>query len=150
MIYLRTIFSLQNAFVDLMTPWSIDCVLPVVLGGRKTRLTDLRLVMKLWAAQLSTMSTTFLPSRSNFWCCSWIRSSKSILSIQLFLRDLYLHGKFQIPEKQRGLCDFPIANMGTFSPTALPDGVPVNGALLCFPPTHFSDFKCSDWSGNPL
>ena len=44
---------------EAMMPWSKGWVMELVLGGRKTNLMDLRLMLE-WAVQLSRMRATFL------------------------------------------------------------------------------------------
>ena len=41
--------------------------------------------------------------------------------------------------KHLGFFDFPITNMGSFSPTALAAAIPVRRTLLCLPPMQLSD-----------
>ena len=45
--------------------------------------------------------------------------------------------------KHLGLLAFPMTNIGSLSPYALPAANPVRRILLCFPPAHFSPFKCN-------
>ena len=72
-----------------------------------------------------------------------------MLFIQLFFCALYLHGIFCTPEKHQGLADFPITNIGSFSPSAFAAAIPVNQILLCFPPTHFLDLSGVTSQGEP-
>ena len=109
-MYICTAFDLKWALRALITPWSMGCVFDVVLGGRNTKLIAFRSFTRGWAGQLSTISTTFLPSLSNLLSSSLIHSSKRTPSIQLFLCALYLLGIFRTPEKHWSLVDFPITN----------------------------------------
>ena len=128
----------------------MGCILPVLLGGRKIKLIGFRFWIYGCAGQLSTISAIFLSSNSNFLSSSRTHSSKITLSIQLFDWERFLHGKVLTPLKHRGLADFPITNMGSLSPSASAAVKPVNLTLLCFPPVHFSDFKCRDLFGKAL
>jgi len=68
-------------------------------------------------------------------------SSKISLLIQLFFCDVYWIGRCLIFLKHRGLFDFPITNIGNFSPFALAAAIPVNLTLLFFPPGTLFSFE---------
>lgn len=112
--------------------------------------TSLALTSFRWVQQLLTIRPIFLPWPSNFLSCSQPHPSNKLLSIQLFLWAWYLQSKFITPVKHLGLTDFWWQNTGSLSPSALAAAIPVNRTLLCLPPMHFLDFKCSNLSGKAL
>ena len=50
--------------------------------------------------------------------------------------------------KHLGLADFPITNIGIFSPRALEASNHVHRTLLCFPPEHCLPQKCKPFDGS--
>ena len=93
---------------------------------------DLRFSLFGWAVQLSITNVTLRPSNANFLFCSLTHSLNNPESIQLFFSAWYRHEVLLIPLKQRGLFDFPIANIRIFSPRMLAAAGPVSRILLFF------------------
>ena len=137
-------------FNDRMTPWSIGCKQEVVFGGRKKSVIDLRFSIFGWVVQLSITNAALRPSNANFLSYSLTHSSNNSESIQLFFYTRYRYRVFLIPLKQRSLSDFPITNIGIFSPHMLAAARPVSRILLFLLPLHFSSFKCMLFVGSAL
>ena len=133
------IFLRHFAFNDLITPWSISCVVHVVLGGKKNYLIDFKFLIWKCAGQLSTASVTLLPSNENYWSNSHIHSSNSTPFLQLFIWCRYRQGKNFTFLKQDGFWDFLITNLVSY-----PQKHPLLLCQLCeltFHSEHFSDLS---------
>ena len=118
----------------LITRWSIGSVQEVVFRGQDCKLIAFSSETSGSAWQLLTIITTFLLCISNLRSSSCNHSLKSVPSIHAFFCDRYLQGRLRMCLKHLRLADFPITNIGIFSPRALDAVIPANHTLLCFPP----------------
>ena len=116
----------------LVTPLSIGCVHEVVFGGKNCIL-------------IAFSPET--PCISNLRWSSCNHYSKSVPSIHAFFWDRCLQERLLTCLKHLELADFPITNIGIFSPRAVDAAIPVNRTLLCFPPEQHLPRKCKDFEG---
>ena len=130
----------------MVTPWPIGCVQEVVFGCKNCKLIAFSPVTSGRAGQLSTIITTFLSCISNLRSSSCNHSSKGVPSIHAFFWDRFLQGSLRTCLKHPGLADFPITNIGIFSPRALDAVIPFHPTLLCFPPERCLPWKCKDFN----
>ena len=126
----------------------MGCVQEVVFGGKNCKLMAFSPETSGCAGQLSTTRTIFLPCISNLRSSSRNHSSNSVPSIHAFFCVRYRQGRLRTCLKHLGFADFPITNIGSFSPRALDAAIPVNRTLLCFPPAQRLPRKCKDFDGN--
>ena len=101
-----------------------------------------------WAGQLSTIITTFLPCISNLQSSSCNHFWKTVPSTHTYFWDRYLQGRLRTCLMNLGLADFPIKNIGIFSPRPLDIAIPVFCTLLRFPPQQNLPRKWKDFNGS--
>ena len=90
---------------------------------------------------LSAFSNKFVVELPDPFC------EKVVIHPTLILRTIATC-KFLTFLKHLGFADFPITNIGNFSPVKLAPAKPVKCTLLNFPPEHRSFLKCIDFDGS--
>ena len=118
-----------------MTTRTVGWETDVVFGGKNIKGTLERLPIVGCAGQLLIINAIFRFSLKTFLSNARTHSSNRALSIQLFYCDLYHHGRDLTFLKHRGFLDFPITNIGSFSPTTFVAATSAILILLCFPPS---------------
>lgn len=139
--------SLNDLFTILRL-WYIGCVFDVVLGGRKTGSIVFKPSTDGCAVQLSTIRTTYGFLFKKLCLAPFPFIEKEAVYPTFFCCDRYWQARLAIFLKHLGLADFPITDIGNFSPNASADVIQVIRTLL-FTTLAFLPFRCKFFGGSP-